>query len=196
MKNVIIENNICLNNQAQICNLEGNAANGYSEISDIIFRNNIFVNIYYQANCYAAKCKWYNNTFYKCSIGPGAFSHVLLIAGPMSEIKNNLFIECGPSGAFTTYGFYVIDALATGSIADYNYVAGRNNFDSKTNFTEVHGINGGDPKFVNIAKNNFRLLLGSNAIDKGTTINGLNTDIEGTQRPKGNANDIGAYEFK
>ena len=53
-----------------------------------------------------------------------------------------------------------------------------------------------DPKFTGSGLNS-RLSSGSPAIDKGITIPGLSisTDLEGTTRPQGTSNDIGADEF-
>ena len=61
--------------------------------------------------------------------------------------------------------------------ADSNYVTGvASAFSWKNNFNELHGINGGNPKFVNIMTGNFKLQAGSPAINKGTTINTFNYD--------------------
>jgi hypothetical protein len=53
-----------------------------------------------------------------------------------------------------------------------------------------------DPRFVNIANNDFHLAAGSPAIDKGVTLPApYNIDKDGVSRPQGSAFDIGAYEF-
>lgn len=53
----------------------------------------------------------------------------------------------------------------------------------------------GDPKFVNAASRNFRVLAGSPVIDQGSTLAVVSNDFAGVSRPKGNAYDIGAFEF-
>jgi parallel beta-helix repeat protein len=52
-----------------------------------------------------------------------------------------------------------------------------------------------DPKFVNAAGANFRLLASSPAINAGVTLTAVTTDADGTRRPQGTAYDIGACEF-
>jgi parallel beta-helix repeat protein len=50
--------------------------------------------------------------------------------------------------------------------------------------------------FVNASAADYHLTPGSPAIDKGTTLNDVPTDLEGNLRPTGTAYDIGAYEFQ
>jgi len=50
--------------------------------------------------------------------------------------------------------------------------------------------------FVNAPAADYHLTPGSPAIDKGTTLNDVPTDLEGNPRPSGTAYDIGAYEFQ
>ena len=49
--------------------------------------------------------------------------------------------------------------------------------------------------FVNAAAADYHLTPGSPAIDKGTALIDVTTDLEGHPRPSGSAPDIGAYEF-
>jgi len=51
-----------------------------------------------------------------------------------------------------------------------------------------------DPMFVNALAGNYKLAVGSPAIDSGTPL--LPTDILGVARPQGPATDMGAYEYK
>lgn len=164
------------------------------------FRNNIFVNC---ANAFTAAqgTVWYNNTFYNCG---GFTNYVIHVGGEYATnciIKNNLFIKCGSTeGGDDTdnvgwYTFYIVKDY----IADYNYVAKgpASNWGAKSGFAgkEVHGINGGNPRFVNYATNDFHLQSGSPAIDKGATITGFNVDRDGVRRSQGSGWDIGAYEY-
>ncbi len=50
--------------------------------------------------------------------------------------------------------------------------------------------------FVNASAADYHLTPGSPTIDKGTLLNDVPTDLEGTLRPSGIAYDIGAYEFQ
>jgi hypothetical protein len=49
--------------------------------------------------------------------------------------------------------------------------------------------------FLNIGANDYHLSAISPAVDKGTPVASVVTDIEGNQRPQGSAWDIGAYEY-
>jgi parallel beta-helix repeat protein len=60
---------------------------------------------------------------------------------------------------------------------------------------QSHNLVGIDPKFVSPVTADFRLQLGSLAIDAGITVAQVSTDITGTSRPQNGAFDIGAYEF-
>ncbi len=50
--------------------------------------------------------------------------------------------------------------------------------------------------FVNASAADYHLTPGSPAIDKGTSLLDVTTDLEGRPRPSSNAHDIGAYEFQ
>jgi parallel beta-helix repeat protein len=50
--------------------------------------------------------------------------------------------------------------------------------------------------FENVTANNYHLIAGSPAIDKGTSTNAPATDLDGNPRPSGSGYDIGAYEFQ
>jgi parallel beta-helix repeat protein len=52
-----------------------------------------------------------------------------------------------------------------------------------------------NPLFVNASTGDFRIAVGSPAIDQGTTIATVTSDFIQTSRPQGAAYDIGAYEF-
>lgn len=52
-----------------------------------------------------------------------------------------------------------------------------------------------DPQFINAVNLDFRLLLGSAAIDKGVSLQKVPKDAAGISRPQGTGYDIGAYEY-
>ena len=187
-KRIIIENNYFHDGEAQLCNLETYAASNYD---DWTWRNNIFSNIKYRCNIGITGVKWYNNTFY--NVGSAFKSGILSYASLGTRhyctggvYKNNISIGIHP----------YIQNSACALTADYNYAAGLNpSYSAVSGFSEAHGINGGNPRFVNIGTGNFKIQSGSPAINKGAIISGFNEDKIGIPRPQGPVWDIGAYEY-
>lgn len=102
-------------------------------------------------------------------------------------ITNSLFLGCGNNPLFVTTG-------KAQPIATYC------GFESTANITNY--INGTGciktieaASFTDAANGDFHLSSGSTAINAGTTIAGITSDIEGTLRPQGAAFDMGAYEY-
>lgn len=195
---VTIEGNYARNCQAQIGNFKAGSDNEHT-LRDWTFINNVFEDVDNPANLYMPGFKFYGNTFYRVA---QTLSHPLRFAddgvnggGHDAEVLGNLFIYCGSNQ--TTYGWYSTVPEITGFLANYNYVAAGpdQNFSAKTGFNETHGINGGDPRFINIGSSNFHLAADSPAIDMGTTITELTSDKDGVSRPQGSGWDIGAYEY-
>ena len=52
-----------------------------------------------------------------------------------------------------------------------------------------------DPKFRDAAAGDYRLLLGSSAIDTGAALTEVAFDRHGIARPQGEKHDLGAHEF-
>lgn len=190
---ILIERNLFINCDSQICQLN---QMGAPEIRDWTIRNNVFARISWAANVLIPGAKWHNNTFYACTRNTG----MVLIFGAgektksfahRGEVKNNIFYECGSHPDWPSKGWYgaanVLDFQA-----DYNYVGGING--APKILEEEHGINGGDPGFVSIQENDFRLLPDSILIDKGVRLPGFTNDLTGVAR--GELWDIGAYEEK
>lgn len=96
-------------------------------------------------------------------------------------VKNNIiYTASGTSDPLVTQGNKIID---------YNlYYPSKDSDDMGTN-SRV-----GDPSFNDISKGDFSLKTGSVAIDSGVNITLVTNDFIGTNRPKGNKYDIGAYE--
>jgi hypothetical protein len=78
-------------------------------------------------------------------------------------------------------------------IQDYNLFSG-NSVDTQGSVSGGSHNATGDPKFVNVAQDNYHLGAGSPAIDKGTDL-GIPIDFDGDPRPFGNGFDIGFDEY-
>jgi hypothetical protein len=93
---------------------------------------------------------------------------------------------------------YTVGISQTGGLlnADYNlfFTTTPTQTGSVTVTWGAHNLNA-DPKFVSPAAGNYRLALGSPAIDSGTNV-GVMTDLADLSRPKGQGFDMGAYEFQ
>jgi hypothetical protein len=193
-RNIVFEKNSIINFDGQICMTEHNGSAAGMRDWDI--RNNVFVNVPQQANIGIPNMRFYNNTFYNV----GA-SNKLVFSGydnlPKGEstgaqILNNIIIS---ASALVNYSG-AISVSGTGVTADYNYVANVDGFRPLRGFTEAHGINGGNPRFIYAAGNVFDLRPGSPAIDRGITLSTFQDDFGGTARPQGRAWDVGAFEHR
>jgi hypothetical protein len=191
--NVVIEGNRMENCFAQPCNLSND---GSVRQHDWIFRNNVFYRVAGACNVGIPNVSFHNNTFYDSNYYNDSFAIGFLSGGGFNGnngvVRNNLFIDSNR----TNTGWYTKDdGLALS--ADYNYVAGLSpTFGAKTGFSETHGVNGGDPKFRDLAARDFRLLFGSKAINAGVAAPGFAYDRDGAPRPAGAGWDMGAYEYQ
>lgn len=219
----IIENNIVSNLEgAQISQLEGNLL---PSIGNWTFKNNLFMDIAFQASCTIPDVKYYNNTFIRCNYLNGG--HALTFSERVYQsfstwdgstgtnyahnidIKNNIFVDCGNS--LTNRGWYGFSGTLTNLSADYNYVSKFNYNPVKQDvqqrdigspggwdtfgWWEDHGINGGNPSFVNTNTSNYRLLNTSFIKDVGYPFTNIVTvDFDGISRPQGSGWSIGAFE--
>ena len=77
---------------------------------------------------------------------------------------------------------------------DYNDIWGNLRSDYIGFKKGVHDISA-NPLFVNVDTGDFHLQAGSPCIDKAETANAPARDIDGIQRPQGQASDMGAYEY-
>jgi hypothetical protein len=170
--------------------------------SGLIIRNNLFVGYEMSGSISRPGTQIVNNTFYKSAWNASLHNFTLATSSiggnPVgSVITDNVFVETArasepTSGWYSTIGF---DGKPTAGVAaDYNFVAGAASlgYPAKTGFKnyglEVHGINGGDPKFQNASN-----LLGADGIPF-TLDDGLKPLTTSPLCGKGaGGTDIGAY---
>ncbi|MBU6409966.1 MAG: DUF1565 domain-containing protein [Verrucomicrobia bacterium] len=193
--NILFGQNWVLNCKGtQLGNLE---QDGVANICDWTFQNNVIANSHAQINIYIPRCNFYNNTFWRCNANlilqykskPWRKSPKTVETGT-GNVLNNLFIDCGNPPANPKYGRY---SGGRRIWADYNMLAGPGG--SAKNIHESHGINGGNPRFVNPQALDFRLLPNSPARGRGIPIPGVTNDITGASR-LGAPFGIGAFSYR
>lgn len=190
--NIIVEGNMAWDCDAQIGNFEDNG----QDIRDFVFRNNVFFNVTSTANMFCKGMKWHNNTFYNCATRNN--NSVLYFGNKSgkgcadnSECYNNLFVGCAGTNDPSS-GWYSVSSGVSNFKGDYNFVT-QMNWAPKINFNETHGLNGGDPGFLNLTSGDFHLKANSPLISKGKTLDGFNWDKD--QRIRSKLWDMGAYEY-
>jgi len=120
-----------------------------------------------------------NNTVYNC-----ADTGVNVVGGSNTEVKNNIITNN------TIYGL----SKGSGSVThQYNDVWGNGTNYYNTTAPYPSSISQ-DPLFTSPSSGNFQLPKNSPAIESGTTLTTVTTDILNIARPQGVAYDMGAYE--
>ena len=175
------------------------------------FYNNTFYNCNWVNDGHAIGWSWSNN---EDDAPPGTNEY-----GNSGKCFNNAFLTTSNGTASAGwYSFTYSDPSMpaglplTNCTADYNFVSktiggvpysavgagsvpvGDGFTWSNQEFFETHGINGGNPLFVNAEGGNFRLIAGSPLINAGTNLSALfSDDIAGNPRISWS---IGAFEFQ
>jgi hypothetical protein len=120
-------------------------------------------------------------------------------------VSNVLFINntAYNTGTQTGGGFRVNHAGAQGIVLRNNIAWGNQSYDIRGEAgtliennlcAEVFCAVRGDPRFMDAAGGDFRLLPDSPALNAGSTADAPQTDILGVARPQGDGIDLGAYE--
>lgn len=114
------------------------------------------------------------------------------------KILNNIFFENAQNlSTGDTAGIEFISTGAAHTVQNNIFFnPGKLDFSPNSNglYTESKNVDV-HPLFVNANLNDFHLQAGSGAIDAGSTIPEITTDINGSLRPYGCCFDIGPYEF-
>jgi parallel beta-helix repeat protein len=107
--------------------------------------------------------------------------------GSNSKIYNNTVYGNGKDGIYASNG--------SGHVIRNNIVYQNGvNIKNVTGAMVSHNLIT-SPNFVDPLANDFRLQVGSPAIDRGVMLSEVKTDFASVSRPKGTAYDIGAYEY-
>jgi serralysin len=196
--NIVFENNLIMNNDAQLFMTEND---GLTTLHDFDIRNNIIVNNALQGNVGIPNLRFYNNTCINVDPSNGFALFIDQVPNIKDctgcQVMNNIFIDCGGEKNTSMIGAYYIKGDVKDYKCDYNFVArgASHNYAPLTGNKEEHGINGGDPMFVDPANNDYHLKPNSPAIDKGIALSRFNYDREGNKRPIGANWDMGAFEY-
>lgn len=176
-QNVLIDGNLIYNVKAEDAAIA--LVDGWGTPKGIEVRNNVISNLTHGGGIKVYRGtnhKVYNNTVYKAVI-----EGIVVVTGTTSVI-NNLLVANNGGG---------IQTSLSGTITSTNNAFSNTFGASCTNC--VSGL--AATAFANAAANNFRLVSGSTAIDRGATLSTFSTDKDGGSRPQGTGWDIGAYEF-
>jgi parallel beta-helix repeat protein len=135
--------------------------------------------------------KVYGNVVFNLKGTVGGSQGIYVYRGANIEVYNNTVYGNASGGI-------VVDPGVTGAIVRNNISYQNSGGDYRNGGTNTFASNnliGVNPMFVNPSAGDFKLLSGSPAVDAGTTISMVLTDVIGTPRPQGSAYDVGAFEL-
>lgn len=149
-ENNLIEQNWFENLESPIGRVDDEVAEAYN----IVFDRNVFIGLSGPMAGGRDGMEWTNNTFYRC----GYFNSSPLTIGGRAPaqtgyvVTGNLFVACGSRGTNQNDGWYGISDNATTPVVGPNFVCSEEltGYEGKVDFTEVGGVNGGDPIFYNV----------------------------------------------
>ncbi len=165
--------------------------------NNIVIRNNVFYNIVHGWSVHRYNGRGgnvdrlliVNNTF--CCGNPTKAGEII-IANDLSNavIANNIFYQSTTEG-ITFYGGTMHDDTVANNLASDGPVSVRR----PSGVIFADNLERADPLFVNPARLDFHLRVGSPAIDAGLHVPTVLRDFDGNARPHGAGWDIGAFEF-
>ncbi len=133
-----------------------------------------------------------NVTFYANAAGNGGGVYSDGSGGTSQPVLTNVILW---GNAATTSGAQMFNAYAAPTLG-FSLVQGGGSgiYNHNSSLTDGGGNGSGDPRFVDAAHTDLRLLLGSAARDTGSNDGAPAIDIRGLPRPANDVVDIGAYE--
>lgn len=178
--NAIIRNNLIYNTAEAGIILNGSPGNR-------IYNNTIYKNTASSYFAGLALCSYGNYPCINTSIKNNIFSEnkpfAIWIESPTLQLQglqmsNNLYYSSSSTTTHSVKGFgnYTLASYRSATAQEQN-----------SNFA--------NPAFVNPTGGNFTLSSTSPAVDTGTTLSDVPTDLVGTSRPQGAGFDMGAYEL-
>jgi len=204
ISNALVEGNIIYNN-----GMAGGSGINCDGVQNSVIRNNLLydnhasgISLYKIDAAEPAKDNLIiSNTIYMASDGGWAIN--ITDASINNKVLNNiLFTKHNYRG-----GLDCESNSLSGFQSDYNVVINKFTTDGGDNILNLEDwkkltkqdlnsiISSPDAIFQNPATNNYHLIKGCDAIDKGSLINAPLKDLDGVLRPFGNGIDIGAYEY-
>lgn len=188
-KNVIIEQNLCLNLQSQAPHEVGQGLM-INHAENLIIRNNI-IQAYRVMNILNSNSLTIvNNTLTNAlNLTTSHYPGILEFANtPNCVIKNNIFYNP------LAVSIELDSASNQGADIGYNDYY-RNDGREPSGSPYPNDLWMIDPQFVNATSGDFHLEADSTLIDAGAHLSEVSNDYEGNTRPHGIGHDIGAYEF-
>ena len=171
----------------------GMIENSAGTVSNLLFMNNVFVNMYQGllvdgsgGSSNITGLQFDNNT-----VDNVTQEGVALTAdAPAAQVINNIFCDVGSGG----------DNYLSADSSSSNFSATDNDmWMSNGSMPGTYGSNATyinqNPQFVNLSGLNFHLSSSSPMIDAGQTLSQVTHDYDGVSRPQGTAYDPGAFEY-
>lgn len=189
---IIFEQNICQNLQAQSGDEAGQGFMIEKGATNLIIKNNIIQAFRILQAFDSPRLQIVNNTF-PSSLDFTQFSPagIHLVRSPDAMVENNIFYDVGAG----TRPYLNIDSVSIeGSSIGYNNVS-RSDGKAPWGSPYPNDLWGDDPRFVAPHDNDFHLLPDSPNIDAGSSLAAVLNDLDGNQRPRGQGYDRGAYEY-
>jgi hypothetical protein len=212
-RDIMIEQNVCDIKESHFLPVQGaQIENSLAPVSHITLRNNIFMDISMGVHVEQIEhtpmpsILVLNNTFYRVTLY-GVFAE----GCPGVVIENNVFYDVGshrdsylglgPGSLVNNLVSYMGPKACPkeGLIVGYNAQGmsdGRRPGRQGSRAPYPHDLWMVEPRFVNAAAKDFRLLPHSPLLGAGVVLKDVPTDIRGVARAQSRGYDIGAYQYK